>query len=136
MLLRLFEAEKPTLTAVCQEHGLTPPQAYLLRRLQPDAPTAMSALASALGCDASNITGLVDRLEARGFIERRTDRQDRRVKMIAVTRAGAQFRQQLLERMLQPPSSLAALTETQKRTLRDILRQVVQAAEGAPRVAS
>ena len=40
----------------------------------------MSALAHALHCDNSNVTGIVDRLEAAGLVERRAAEHDRRVK--------------------------------------------------------
>jgi DNA-binding MarR family transcriptional regulator len=55
------------------------------------------------------ITGLVDKLEKRGFIERQPDRKDRRVKMIAVTPAGAKFRAQMLDRLSEPPASVVSL---------------------------
>ena len=49
---------------------VTLPQAHLLRLLEHAPARNMGALADALSCDASNITGLVDRLEARGLITR------------------------------------------------------------------
>ena len=45
--------------------GLSFPQAHALRLLDPEEPLPMSALAERLICDASNVTGIVDRLEAR-----------------------------------------------------------------------
>jgi DNA-binding MarR family transcriptional regulator len=50
--------------------GLTEPQALLIRRLR--RPMSMGTAAEALHCDASNLTGIVDRLEKRGLVERRT----------------------------------------------------------------
>ena len=44
----------------------------------------MSSLAELLVCDASNITGIADRLEARGLVERRSVGADRRVKTLAL----------------------------------------------------
>ena len=46
----------------------------------------MSSLAGKLFCDDSNVTGIVDRLEARGLIERRRE-HDRRVKLLGLPRA-------------------------------------------------
>jgi MarR family transcriptional regulator, organic hydroperoxide resistance regulator len=132
LLHRLFRAERPAMMAICQEYQLTPPQAFLLRYLEPAKPMAMSELAEALGCDASNITGLVDKLEGRGLIERRPDRADRRVKMIVVTETGARFRAELVERLLEPPAALASLPEAKKQTLRDILHGAVETAEQSP----
>jgi DNA-binding MarR family transcriptional regulator len=89
----------------------------------------MSALAGQMFCDASNVTGIVDRLEGRGLIERRPSKADRRVKMLAVTDEGRRVRARLLERLSQPPPQLAAITRAEQRALRDALRAAVQAAE-------
>lgn len=115
--------------AVCQEYELTPPQAFLLRYLEPEKPVAMNELAEKLACDASNITGLVDKLEARGLLQRQQDSADRRVKMIVVTEFGARFRRKLLSRLLEPPAPLASLPETEKRALHNILKRAVERAE-------
>jgi DNA-binding MarR family transcriptional regulator len=88
----------------------------------------MSELASVHRCDASNITGLVDRLEARGLIHRTAHSADRRVKMIAMTRHGAALRDRLLAR-IQPPVSLASLSATEQQTLRDLLRKLMRGSE-------
>ena len=50
----------------------------------------MGELASALSCDASNVTGLVDRLESRGLLQRSPSAEDRRVKVLSLTPLGAQ----------------------------------------------
>ena len=52
----------------------------------------MSALAAALQCDNSNVTGIVDRLEAQGLVERRPAAHDRRVKTLVVTTEGVELR--------------------------------------------
>ena len=48
----------------------------------------MRKLAQKLKCEPSNVTGIVDRLEARGLVERRPDPADRRVKVAAATDEG------------------------------------------------
>lgn len=65
---------------------LTYPQAQVLQCLT--RPLPMSELADRLHCTGSNITGIVDRLEARGLLERSTPASDRRVKRLALTREG------------------------------------------------
>lgn len=44
-----------------------------------------------MNCEASNLTGLVDRLEARGLVERQPHPDDRRVKCVGLTAAGEQL---------------------------------------------
>ena len=85
----------------------------------------MSKLAGVLGCDNSNVTGIVDRLEARGLVERRSSEHDRRVKMLVVTERGADLRRRLVERMSEPPAELAALPAAEQRALRDVMRRAL-----------
>ncbi len=85
----------------------------------------MNGLADALDCDASNITGLVDKLEMRGLIQRQLDPDDRRVKMIALTAAGSKFRARLLDRLAQPSASVTSLSPADKKTLRRIVAQMI-----------
>ncbi len=66
---------------------LTPPQSIAMRKLL-DGPLPMGSVAEVLSCDASTLTGIADRLEERGLIERRVDAGDRRVKLLALTTAG------------------------------------------------
>jgi DNA-binding MarR family transcriptional regulator len=127
----LFAAHRPRLVALARELELTPPQMWALRRLELDEPAPMSELARGLFCDASNVTGLVDRLEARGLVERRAVAHDRRVKALALTEAGAEVRRRISEVMDEPPAPLARLPAADRRALRDILRRAMEA--GTPR---
>jgi len=111
--------------AALAELGLGFAQAHALRMLDPDEPIAMSALAERLFCDASNVTGLVDRLEARGLVERRSAENDRRVKALTLTPAGVALRDQVLAVMSEPPEAIAALAAADQRALRDILARAV-----------
>ena len=111
--------------AALAELGLGFAQAHALRMLDPDEPIAMSALAERLFCDASNVTGLVDRLEARGLVERRSAQNDRRVKALTLTPAGVALRDHVLAVMSEPPEAIAALAAADQRALRDILARAV-----------
>lgn len=102
---------------------LTPVQGIVLRRLDPDRPTPMNELAEALACDASNVTGLVDRLEARGFVERRAAPADRRVRSLVLTPEGISARRRVIERMSEPPQAIMRLSARDQRALRDVLRR-------------
>ncbi len=107
------------------ELGLSFSQAHALRLLDPEEPMPMSALAERLFCDASNVTGIADRLEARGLVQRQSAEGDRRVKALTITPAGMKLREQVMELMNQPPDAIAALTEADQRALRDILARAV-----------
>ncbi len=131
LLFQHFQAEKRNWAAACHEFGLTLPQAHLLRLLTAGQSVKMNGLADALDCDASNITGLVDKLELRGFIQRQPDPEDRRVKMITLTQAGVKFRTKVLDRLSQPSPSVTCLSLTDKKTLRRIVKQMVETTEEA-----
>ena len=85
----------------------------------------MRALATALHCDSSNVTGLVDGLAAQGLVERREAEHDRRVRMLVVTDRGKEVRARLIEVMSEVPAGLASLGEDDQRVLRDILRRAL-----------
>jgi DNA-binding MarR family transcriptional regulator len=118
---------------LCTEFDLTAMQGHTLRLLDPDRPVAMSALADVLVCDASNVTGIVDKLESRGLIARQSADHDRRIKMLAVTAKGRTLREQLSARMMEPPAAVAALSPVARRRLAEVLHAIVQErAEASP----
>ena len=88
-----------------KDRGVTFPQAHMLRLLDPERPLPMSALAERLFCDASNVTGLADRLESRGLVRRQSAEGDRRVKALTITPAGIALRKQVLAIMTEPPAA-------------------------------
>jgi MarR family transcriptional regulator, organic hydroperoxide resistance regulator len=127
---RIFIADKPRRMAVMTELGLSFQQSMALMRLDPEAPLPMSALAQALQCDNSNVTGIVDRLEASGLAERRPAERDRRVKVVALTPKGESVRALVQQRAGRPPPELAGLSEDDAAALRDILRRAVAGSDG------
>jgi len=106
--------------------GLSFSQAHALRLLDPQTPMPMSALADRLFCDASNVTGIADRLEARGLVRRQSAEGDRRVKALTITPQGMKLREQVVELMTQPPEAIAELSEEDQVALRDILARAVE----------
>jgi DNA-binding MarR family transcriptional regulator len=91
LAIRLMDHTKHDIREVGDEQGLSIAQLDVLRRLDANGPTPMSRLAERMNCEASNLTGLVDRLESRGLVERRPDPEDRRVRVLALTAAGTQL---------------------------------------------
>ncbi|HET7495994.1 MAG TPA: MarR family transcriptional regulator [Candidatus Limnocylindrales bacterium] len=62
---------------------------HVLTVLEADGPTAMSRLADALDVSVASATGIIDRMEQRGLVERRREPGDRRVVLVHATDAGA-----------------------------------------------
>jgi DNA-binding MarR family transcriptional regulator len=111
--------------AVCAEFDLTPAQGHALRVLDPARPVPMSTLAEAMVCDASNVTGIIDKLESRGFIARQGTDHDRRVKHLAVTERGRRIRDKLVAAVMNPPPAVAALPGEVKARLTGLLRNLL-----------
>ncbi|MFF5517847.1 MarR family winged helix-turn-helix transcriptional regulator [Streptomyces coeruleorubidus] len=103
------------------EHALTGAQARLLSLLCLE-PLPMRRLAQRLKCEPSNVTGIVDRLEARGLVERRPDPADRRVKVAAATSEGRRVARSLRDSLRFAREPLAGLSEGERVALRDALR--------------
>jgi DNA-binding MarR family transcriptional regulator len=60
----------------------------VLIELDLNGPMAMGRLAEILEVSVASTTGIVDRMEKRGFVERRHDEGDRRVVLVHLTQAG------------------------------------------------
>jgi DNA-binding MarR family transcriptional regulator len=129
LLWKIMQANKPRVIELARELDFSPVQLHSLRLLEPGVETPMRALAQQLFCDPSNVTGIVDRLVARGLVERRESDTDRRVKIIRLTPAGQRIRAQVVERMSSPPPEIAALPAAQQRALRDALRAAAERLE-------
>jgi MarR family transcriptional regulator, organic hydroperoxide resistance regulator len=121
LLVKFFFAQREHLPSSGRELELSPAQCHVLHLLEPERPLPMGRLAATLGCDASNVTGLVDRLEARGLVQRRPSAADRRVKVLALTPAGSRLRAQLLRRVTGGSCPLSRLSATDQRSLVRIL---------------
>jgi MarR family transcriptional regulator, organic hydroperoxide resistance regulator len=125
LLVRLFFSQRAGLPTLASEFDLSPAQCHVLHLIEPGHPIPMGRLAEALACDASNVTGLVDRLESRGFIRRQPSEEDRRIKVLVLTRAGVRLRATMLERMTTPPDSLDRLSTAEQRELVKILKRLL-----------
>src|SRR5690242_3391973 len=106
------------------EHALTGAQARLLSLLSLE-PLPMRRLAQQLKCEPSNVTGIVDRLEVRGLVERRPDPADRRVKLAAATTEGRRVAGGLRDSLDFAREPLAELSDEERLTLRDLLRRML-----------
>ncbi|MFY1595593.1 MarR family winged helix-turn-helix transcriptional regulator [Micromonospora sp. WMMD737] len=105
------------------ELGLTPATARALHELDPDLPLPARDLAEGLGCDRSNVTALVDKLERAGLVERHADPADRRQRTLVVTGAGRRVRARV-HQVMSDSRLLAGLTVEELSTLRELVWKV------------
>jgi DNA-binding MarR family transcriptional regulator len=125
LLFTVTQRFKEVFEQTAADHDLTTPQAVLLRMLRDPLP--MRELASSMRCDASNITGLVDKLEARGLAERRAEPSDRRVKLVGLTAAGERVLADFESELYSGPAALESLGAAGRRELRDMLQRIADA---------
>jgi DNA-binding MarR family transcriptional regulator len=88
-------------------------------------PTAMRALAEHLACDASSVTGLADRLEELGVLER-VPGQDRRVKLLRLTSRGAALRADIAQRVAHGSTVTAKLSGSERGQLAALLDKLLR----------
>jgi DNA-binding MarR family transcriptional regulator len=125
LLMKFFFAQRGHLPSSGAEFDLSPAQCHVLHLIEPRRPLPMSRLADTLSCDASNVTGLVDRLESRGLVRRQPSPRDRRVKVLQLTPTGLRLRAQLLRGMAGRSLPLSRLAPAERRTLVKILEALV-----------
>lgn len=117
-------------------YDLTTQQVWLLAELPDEGEEGVpiGSLAEALHCHGSNITGMVDRLEARGLVTRQPSRTDRRVKYVALTPAGSKLRDKVIELARQPVHALLdQLSDEQLETLNELLGKACAGLAPLPR---
>jgi MarR family transcriptional regulator, organic hydroperoxide resistance regulator len=124
LLRSLFGQQRRRFLIAASELDLHPAQAGAL--LQLATPLPMNELAHRLVCDSSNVTGIIDRLEARGLVMRQPSFDDRRVKHVVLTDAGRELRQQMLDRVARPTPGFERLTDDEQQQLAGLLRRIVE----------
>jgi DNA-binding MarR family transcriptional regulator len=125
LLVKFFFTQRADLPTLASEFELSPAQCHVLHLIEPEQPIPMGRLAEALACDASNVTGLIDRLESRGFVQRHPSAGDRRIKVLELTPAGIRLRSIVMERMTKPPDALGRLSADERRALVKILKRLL-----------
>lgn len=119
LFVTLSERMRGHFAEVTAEFGLSPMEGRALFGLT--EPIAMGELANAIHCDASYITGITDRLEQQGLVERQVNAGDRRVKHLTLTIKGKELQRALLLRAEQNLPATAGLSSEQRTALRDLL---------------
>ncbi len=104
---------------------LAPPHAGILRILAGSAGMTQQSLAEQLGMPASRLVSLVDDLESRDLLERRSNAEDRRRNALHLTAKGRSTLQSI-GRVAQEhqASLLSALTHDEQRQLASLLQRI------------
>jgi MarR family transcriptional regulator, lower aerobic nicotinate degradation pathway regulator len=119
----------------CRAHDLTPVQFAALVAIRTHPGIDATRLSAVIAFDRSTLGNVIERLEAKQYIERTPAREDRRVKLLHLTKAGATLLRDVMPavdraqaRMLQP------LKPADRKTLLALLAQLVDLNNEASRV--
>jgi MarR family transcriptional regulator, lower aerobic nicotinate degradation pathway regulator len=116
-------------------HDLTPVQFAALVAIHTHPGIDATRLSAVIAFDRSTLGNVIERLQAKDYIERKPSRGDKRVKLLYLTRTGAALLRDIMPsvdraqaRMLQP------LKPADRRTLLALLTQLVDLNNEASRV--
>jgi DNA-binding MarR family transcriptional regulator len=97
-LIALSSHVKMNMLALAEGEQLTPIQLFALYAILQGEST-MGRVACVLRCDASNVTGIIDRLVSRGLVMRQEGRRDRREKTLQLTEKGRDVIDGIIEKL-------------------------------------
>jgi len=125
LLLDTVIRSKHEWAKIAEQYGLTAIQLHTLGLLEGPEPRPLGCLCVLLGCDASNVTGIVDRLESQGLIERKENPADRRAKLISLTKKGKDLRAKIIKQMeTMELASFSPLTPAEHAEFRRLLLKI------------
>ena len=105
--------------------GLTPPDAGILRLLRLTAGLSQQELAAKLGIHPSRLVALLDELERKGLVERKSNPDDRRRYSLHLTEKGAKTLEEIGHVAQQHQEALcAALSLEERDKLAELLRKI------------
>lgn len=125
LIFGVSEQTRAVFERVVQRFDLSPSQARALMKLE--KPVPMRFLAQDLRCDASNVTGIVDRLESRSLVRREPAQDDRRIKMLVLTLAGQRLRKRLEDAIHAASPVMTALSSSERKVFRTLLGKLAAA---------
>ena len=119
----MVAAEEPVLEA----HGLTMWGYVVLLALDGSSMRTQAALAAAIGADKTRIIRTLDDLQHDGYIERRPDPDDRRVRLLAITEAGRKVKDAAQEQIQRGEERwLGELTAEERRMFLRVLERLTR----------
>ena len=132
-LVRAYNYMEAIVSADLRPDKLTLARFHVLAALSKHGPMSQQALADHLMVTKGNVVGLIDKLSARGLLERKPSGQDGRVNLLKLTRAGQRTVDRILPRQMKLIEELMQpLNDRQAELLENMLTQLrapIQTAE-------
>ena len=132
VLVESFAGWEERVNKAAAAAGLSPVSAWALVQLDPDDPISQKQLAARLQCNPSTVVDPTDRLEQNGLVIRRPNPADRRVNVLVVTPTGKRVRDELIDRLFEPPEAFRRLSAREQARFRDVMLAAVTGACSPP----
>lgn len=123
VLFELVDVYDRAYEAAATQLSLSAAQACVLGRLEERR--GMGALAEELGCDASNVTQIVARLEALDLVNREPNPNDRRARLVARTRRGDELNRRFEDTFAFARAAVGRLSAAEQNQLTALLRKAL-----------
>lgn len=108
------------------ENGVTWPQFHTLYHIK-DEGIPFNKLADKVHCNASNMTGLIDRMKENGWVYRERLQEDRRVWLVKLTEKGSKLKEKLIpEHMNNIKERMAVLSKNEQKILNKLLKKLIE----------
>ncbi len=126
LVLKAFHAQRSHVREAMSELGLSPGQPKVMQFLLMHGASLQKDLAAKCAIEPSTISRLLEALEQRGLIARRTPENDRRAEVVSLTEAGNRMAEyELWPRFAKiNASSLAGFSADEQRKFRDFLTRM------------
>lgn len=131
-LVRTFSLVQRRVVCELMRHDVTLPQFDVLANLRFGDRITQQELAERLLVTKGNVCGVLDRMEALGWVQRRADEQDRRANRLHLTVAGRRKIDAVLPAHdVVVIDALRTLSHSDVKTLRELLEKLERAQDGA-----
>jgi DNA-binding MarR family transcriptional regulator len=119
----------------CRAYDLTPVQFAALVAIHTHPGIDATRLSAVIAFDRSTLGNVIERLETKGFIERKPSREDKRVKLLYLTKSGAALLRDIVPAVDRAQARiLEPLKPADRKTLMALLTQLVDLSNEASRV--
>jgi len=133
-LMQFLALSKQQLFRIAGDYGLTGMQAFVLMLASHDEVRTMNSYCTLLGCDASNLTGIVDGLERKQLLRRAEHPTDRRVKVIQLLPKGREICNSIFRQLSDTNQSyiLSKLSSAEVAQFTGLIQKITSTRAGAP----
>lgn len=128
LVIATLRAWEERINEVAAAAGLSPVSAWTLVQLDAEHPISQKELAARLKCNPSTVVDPTDRLEEAGLVVRKPKPADRRINVLFVTSKGKKVRDDLIDKLFEPPEAFRRLPAMELARFRDVMRDAVSAA--------